>query len=73
MQAHLTALREGLDGVQQDTRRFGGFLGGLRELLEQSAGPQYEATAVWPLRSTATPRPTAQPAITVIPLATPVP
>ncbi len=77
MQAQLEAVSDELDQVQQDTRRFGGFLGGLRDLLDQSVAPQSEATAVWPVRSTATPRstsqPTPQPAITVIPLATPAP
>lgn len=73
MQVQLEAVSDELDVVQQDTRRFGGFLGGLRDLLDQSVAPQSEATAVWPVRSTATPRPTSQPAITVIPLATPAP
>jgi hypothetical protein len=77
MQAQLKAVSDELDVLQQDTRRFGGFLGGLRDLLDQSVAPQSEATAVWPVRSTATPRPTSQPtsqpAITVIPLATPAP
>ena len=72
---HLDALRGQVDTLTEESRQFGAFLAGLRELLNAPTDPQTGTAPGSPHSSTPTPRPTSvlRPQITVIPLATPTP